>query len=133
MEINKDNAIEEVSNLIKSKKIPFTYDDGVFELLVGTESCYIQVEIIGTEEQGNDVTMQFYDNPENSIYEEFDDIDHIDKVEEYLDQMLIFMKDKIKKIAKILSHINAINTICEELDIDPETFIEVMYDFSSYE
>lgn len=140
MEINKDNVVEEVTKLLKSKKIPFTYEDEVFELMVGSESCYMQIETLGTREQGYDVVMQFYDNPENPMYEESEDINNIDEtklaidqIESAIDQMMMFMKDKIKKITKILFHINAIKSICEEMDIDPEIFIDVAYDFSEYE
>lgn len=129
----EDNVIQEVSALLKTMRIPFSYEDDVFELMVGTETCHIQVEYVGGEGEEKSIVMQFYDDPENSMYEEYDDITDIDQVEAHVEQMVRFVKEKIKKVAKILNHINAIKSICEDLDVDHEKFIEVVYDFDGYE
>ena len=129
----EDNVIQEVSTLLKTMRIPFSYEDDVFELMVGTETCHIQVEYVGGEGEEKSIVMQFYDDPENSMYEEYDDITDIDQVEVHVEQMVRFVKEKIKKVAKILNHINAIKSICEDLDVDHEKFIEVVYDFDGYE
>jgi hypothetical protein len=131
--ITEDNVIQEVSAMLKSLRIPFTYEENVFELMVGTESCYIQVEYVGGEDEQKSVFMQFYDDGEKAMYEESDDISTIDQVEANVEQMVMFMKEKIKKVAKILNHVNAIIAICEDLDVDHEKFIEVVYDFDGYE
>lgn len=129
--INKDNAIEQVTELLKRLKLAFTYEDNVFDIIVGSESCYIQVEY--GEAEGDEVIMQFYDNPEKSTYEEYDTITDIDSVEDCVTQMVEFVKGKIKKIAKIKHHIDCINSIAEDMDLEPEFFIDVTYDFSEYE
>ena len=131
--MTEDNVIREVSDLLRSLRIPFSYEDDVFELMVGTETCHIQVEYVGGEGEKKEIVMQFYDDPENSMYEEYDDITTIDQVESHVEQMVRFVREKIKKVAKILNHINAIKSICEDLDVDHEKFIEVIYDFDGYE
>jgi hypothetical protein len=131
--ITEDNVIQEVSSLLKTLRIPFSYEDDVFELMVGTETCHIQVEYVGGAGEEKSIVMQFYDDPDNSMYEECDDITDIDQVEVHVEQMVRFVKEKIKKVVKILNHINAIKAICEDLDVDYEKFIEVVYDFDGYE
>lgn len=131
--INRENFIKEVSSLLKRMKIPHVYNDGVFELMVGSESCYVQVEWYGSENEDDSVLMQFYDDGEEPLYESTEDITSIDQVEENVIQLYDFTKDKIKKLTRILGHINSIKAICEELGVEHDRFIDVVYSFESYE
>jgi hypothetical protein len=115
-------------------KCVFTYDDLLFEVFVGSESCFIQVEIYGSTDIDELVVMQFYDNPEDSLFEISEEIETSEDIEEYIGQIVSFTKDKIKILKKINNHINAIQELCDSFDpqMDIDKFIEINYDFSAY-
>lgn len=132
MIINKDNAIEEITNYLKSKKCIFTYDDYLFEIIVGSESCFIQVEIYPSTTIDEDIYIQFYDNSEDPLFEIGEEVTNSESLEGFIDQLIEFTKEKVKKINKIYRHIQAIREICEEMDVDVDNFIETKYDFEKF-
>jgi len=135
MEINKKNALEEVTKFLKSMKCVFTYDDCVFEIIVGSESCFIQVEIYDSMEDDDLVTMQFYDNADDALFEICEEVETTEAIEEYANQIISFTKEKVKNISKIYKHIKAIEDICEnnfDPSIEIDRFIEINYDFEDY-
>lgn len=134
MKINKDNVLEEVTRILKKMKCVFTYDDLLFEIMIGTETCYIQVELDDSMMDYDNVTIQFYDDPDDASFEIAEEIETIEDIEEYTEQVVTFTKQKVKLINKINNHIIAIQELCEnsEPEIDYEKFITINYDFTEY-
>lgn len=134
MKITKNNALEEVTRILKEMKCVFSYDDLMFEIMVGSESCFIQVEIYDALTDDDSVVMQFYDNAEDPLFEINEDIETSEYIEEYCRQIVDFTKEKVKIIKKINNHINIIKELCDSFEpqVDYDRFISVNYDFDEY-
>ena len=103
--------------------------------MVGSESCFIQVEIYDSLDDDDTIVMQFFDTADDSLFEISEEIETSEDIEEYAGQIVTFTKEKVKIVRKIYNHINSIKELCEnsEPEIYYEKFITINYDFTNYE
>ena len=101
-----------------------THDTINYEIVVGSQSCWIQLEI--TEEF---CVIQLYDHPEDATFHEMVDIYEMKDVSGDIEELIEHTKGKIKAEAKIESLIQKIYDICEEAQLNVDDYISLMHDF----
>ena len=138
MNVTRDNVYEVIDNYLKENKIRFsitTDDSGNFyELFLGSESGFIQVEIASNDSDDKDVFFQFFsrvDDMSNSLYHSQvgTDYDGFDLIME-IDELIANVKKLNQVIGKIRNKLDDIENICEENEMNVNDFIEIIYNFN---
>jgi len=137
MKINKGNVYKSIEDYLKEQGICYDItpdpSGNVYELFLGSESGFIQVEIDSEDPDEGDVFFQFFSKVNydgNSMYHdqgdtENENFDLIDSIDELITKIKILNK----VINRIENKIEDIKSICEEYEMDFEDFIEIVYDF----
>jgi hypothetical protein len=152
MKVKKENIHETVENFLKSLKIRYTINENLYELFLGTISGFIQLELSNTDDS---ITIQFFspvDLDGNSLYSsvwdnencvidfDFDEWvdrkyvqkeDGVEQVEGEIEELITSVNKINIAVNKIEKKIEQIKEICEEYQLDVETFIDVVYDFDN--
>jgi DNA repair ATPase RecN len=129
---------ENIEDYLKENKYKFITDlgDSVdnIEILFGSESGFIQIEKSIVNDGTDNSLVQIYDKVDDFGESTFVSI--IDDAENNIEEVFVsivelkdYLKVFTKKTAQIQSYIEKINDICDELQIDPETFITINYNF----
>jgi hypothetical protein len=139
MKTNKGNVYKTIEDYLKEQGIRYDItpdtSGNVYELFLGSESGFIQVEIDSEDPDESDVFFQFFSKVNydgNSIYHdqgdtENENFDLIDRI----DELITKIKTLNKAITRIRNKIEDIKSICEECEMDIEEFIEIVYNFEN--
>lgn len=138
MNVNRDNVYEVIDNYLKENKIRFSITpdggDNFYELFLGSESGFIQIETNLNDSEDKGVFFQFFskvDNYGNSLYHSQQDTDdkNFDLIGE-IEELITNIKKLNQVIGKIQNKLDDIKNICEENEMNVEDFIEIIYDFN---
>jgi hypothetical protein len=129
---------EKIEDYLKENKYKFITDLGDtvdnIEIVFGSISGFLQIERIVSKDGIENYTVQVYDAIDESTESIFvstieDAENNIEEVFTSIIEIKHYLKVFIKKTGIIHSYIEKINDICDELQIDSETFITVNYNF----
>ena len=132
----KRNVLDVVSNSLKNRKIKFSLDDEdgtgcvstfLFELIFINVLGYIQVEF--SDDKVNIVPAIQYFTQNNEYHEVEMNISNLDEIDNQIEEFVLFIKSFNKAIIRIQNKIEQITNLCEDLQMDPDIFITVNYDF----
>lgn len=139
IEVTKQNINEKIENYLKEEKIRYNinFQDSIYciyELFLGSESGYIQVEYDIDNDTDDYIVAQLYSgtyDKEQSIYHYYWDNQSEDhgSIEINIEALVEEVKKINKAIYKIKSKIEDIREICEEYELEFEEFIEIKYNF----
>ena len=139
MEVTKQNINEKIENYLKEEKIRYNIisqdsKSCLYELFLGSESGYIQVEYDMDNDTDDYIVAQLYsrtDDNEVSIYHyDWDnESENHGSIEINIEVLVEEVKKINKAISKIKSKIEDIRNICEEYGLEFEEFIELNYTF----
>jgi len=140
MNITKHNICESIEIFLKSNRIKYSIDDPdskglVYELYVGSLSCFLQIEYDLDNETDNFVYVQLFtntDNAGNSLYHsEWNNEEHDDSLDTEIETLIQETKRINSLINKIRNKIEQIQELCDENELNIHEFISVNYDFDS--
>ena len=97
-----------IEELLQKKNFKYLVDGDVYEVFVGSFTCYIQTE-------GEDSAC-YFDNPDETWYQEYStySVDIAETIEADIDELVEFTKVKARTIQKIRGHLDEIEKLCEE-------------------
>lgn len=128
-----------IESYLKNKKIRFDITPDIrgnfYELYLGSESGFIQVEHDDDTSDDDSVFFQFFskvgDDGNSLIHSQISTEDDEFDLESEIEMLIGGIKNLNKVIAKIENHITSIKAICEENEMNVNDFIEVIYDFNN--
>lgn len=150
MRITKANIRETIENYLKSIKVRYTIEeDYLYELFLGSVNGFIQLDLNDNDEDnglaiqlfspidynGNSLYESLWENEEYIKNENENDYIHIPKenaveeLESEIEELINNVKNINNAINKISKKIDQIKEICEEYQLELDTFIEILYDF----
>lgn len=118
---------ELIEKILKEEKLNYLFDNGLFEIFVGSYECYIEME--------DEDSIIFFDTSEYgfSFYEEYGDLsgeeDRENFLECYISDLVDFTKKKARILNKIKCKIEDIDELAEELGANVDSFISFNYIF----
>lgn len=131
----EQEAEEIIEGYLRSKKIPFTKDsqgeadrDPFYTLMIGSEECYIQLEMSDEQKDeficcsffiDNENQNLYYSSPYNTMKEKYD-------IECEIDELIDATKNYVKGITKIKSKTDDIIELCEEYNISLDMVIDIL-------
>jgi hypothetical protein len=137
MKTNKGNVYKSIEEYLKEQGIRYDItpdpSGNFYELFLGSEPGFIQVEVDPNDPDEGDVFFQFFskvNDQGNSIYhDQWDTFNKNFDLIGCIDELIAKIKALNKAITRIGYKIEDIKSICEENEMDFEEFILIVYDF----
>ena len=134
--ITRFNVTDKIESYLKDNKIKYIISDSdnfgcSYELLIGSITGNIQVELNGHDLTDDSVTIQTFNtsNSDTSIYESLWDSEDSESLESEIENLVQQVKNINIGVAKIEKQIEKIKDICNEYELNVDMFIDVVYNF----
>lgn len=134
--ITRFNVTDRIESYLKDNKIKYIINDSdnfgcSYELLIGSITGNIQVELNGRDLTDDSVTIQTFNtsNSDTSIYESLWDSEDSESLESEIENLVQQVKNINIGVVKIEKQIEKIKDICNEYELNVDMFIDVVYNF----
>ncbi len=137
--ITRFNVTDKIESYLKDNKIKYIISDSdnfgcSYELLIGSITGNIQVELNGRDLTDECVGIQMFNTSTNDryIYESstwYSDDEDGDSIESEIENLVQQVKNINIGVVKIEKQIEKIKDICNEYELNVDMFIDVVYNF----
>jgi hypothetical protein len=135
MEITKLNVKDKIESYLKNIKVKYSMiSDSLgiinYELYIGSYECFIQLELSDTDDDVYCVLYTKLDDHGCSLVElTWDNNESEDELYECINELITQTKQINSVLSKIEAKIDQIKELCEDVNLDYETFITVNFEF----